>query len=210
MDMKKYFVTAISTDSGKTLVSALLTELLHADYWKPIQSGNAQADKETVRKLISNPESFIHEEVYSFEAPVSPHLAAQLENVQISIDTIECPKTSNNKMIIEGAGGVLVPINSKQTILDLILKLDVEVIVVSNHYLGSINHTLLTIHTLKQFGVKIKGIVFNGKSNHSSELIIEQMTGVPVLFSVNELKEVDAISIAKEAERINALTHGIL
>lgn len=208
--MKKYFVTAISTDSGKTLVSALLTELLHADYWKPIQSGNAQADKETVRKLISNPESFIHDEAYSFEAPVSPHLAAQLENVQLSIDAIECPKTSNTKMIIEGAGGVLVPINSKHTILDLILKLDVEVIVVSNHYLGSINHTLLTINALKQFGVKIKGIVFNGKSNHSSELIIEQMTGVPVLFTVNELKEVDAISIAKEAERLNALTHGIL
>jgi dethiobiotin synthetase len=210
MDMKKYFVTAISTDSGKTLVSALLTELLHADYWKPIQSGNAQSDKETVRKLISNPDSFIHDEVYSFEAPVSPHLAAQLENVEISIESIVVPKSSNNSMIIEGAGGVLVPINSKQTILDLILKLDIEVIVVSNHYLGSINHTLLTINALKQANVKIKGIVFNGKSNYASELIIEQMTGVPVLFTLNELNEVDSITIAKEAERLNTLTHGIL
>jgi dethiobiotin synthetase len=210
MDMKKYFVTAISTDSGKTLISALLTELLQADYWKPVQSGNAQADKETVRRLISNTTTIIHDEVYSFEAPVSPHLAAQIEGVEIQLDKIKVPTSSNHTMIIEGAGGVLVPLNTTHTIIDLILKLDVEVIVVSNHYLGSINHTLLTIQALKAAGVRIKGLIFNGTTNHSSEWIIEQKTGVPVLFSLPELPTVSSQIINEEAEKLKALTHGIL
>jgi dethiobiotin synthetase len=173
MNTRNIFVTGIGTDVGKTIISAVLTEALNADYWKPIQSGYTEGcDSERVKKLISNPLSKFHKERYLLKEPLSPHVAAILENIEISLKEFSLPKTENRNLVIEGAGGILVPINNDHVIADLIEKFDAEVIVVSRNYLGSINHTLLTLNELERRKLKLKGIIFNGNSNLATESII--------------------------------------
>ncbi len=181
---KKYFVTGISTEVGKTIASAILTEALEADYWKPIQAGELEfADKDKVAKLISNTKTIIHQNSYALRTPMSPHAAAAIDGVRIDLHKIMEPETANN-LIIEGAGGLLVPINESQTILDII-KQEYKVIVVSRHYLGSINHTLLTVNLLKEKGFDV-AIIFSGKEHKTTESILKKMTGVPVIGRIEE------------------------
>lgn len=165
-----YFVTAIGTDSGKTIVSAMLAEALRADYWKPIQSGYP-TDTETVQDLVSNPYSVFHTEAYLLQEPASPHQAARKEGIDIRLNNIWLPET-NSDLVIEGAGGLMVPLNHRQFMIDLIEKISDQVILVANLYLGSINHTLLTIDMLKRRNIPVKGIVFNGRTNRDSEEVI--------------------------------------
>ena len=173
----KYFITGIGTDVGKTVASAIVTESLKADYWKPIQAGDLEySDSKKIRSLISNSETFIYPEGAKLNTPMSPHAAAEIDGVNLSVKKIKRPDTSRS-LVIEGAGGILVPINNKETILDLIKPTD-KVIVVSKHYLGSINHTLLTIEILKGKGLQVAGIIFNGEENASTEQVILEMTGV--------------------------------
>jgi dethiobiotin synthetase len=172
-----YFITGIGTDVGKTIAAAIITESLKADYWKPIQAGDLdKSDSKKAEKLISNEESFFYPEGVRLKTPMSPHAAAEIDGVKLSSKKIKRPKTSNN-LVIEGAGGLLVPLSSKETILDLIQAKD-KLIIVSRHYLGSINHTLLTIEILKSRGFNIAGIIFNGDKNESTEKVILEMTGV--------------------------------
>lgn len=179
--MAKYFVTGIGTGIGKTLMSAVLTEKLNADYWKPIQSGDLdKSDSLTIRDLISNNKTVIHKESYRLNNPLSPHLSAKLDNIEIELNKIKLPETDNN-LIIEGAGGLMVPLNEKELIIDLIKQFDVEVILISQNYLGSINHTLMSVNMLKQYGIKIKGIIFNGEHNLESQRYILQYTNVDYL-----------------------------
>src|SRR5689334_10566229 len=138
-----YFVTGIDTDSGKTLVSAILCEALGYDYWKPIQAGLPR-DSETVKSLSSK--TVIHPESYLLKTPASPHASAKLDNIKIELKNIALP--NSNGLIIEGAGGCLVPINDENFVVDLFPKLNAEIILVSDLYLGSINHTLLTVSLL--------------------------------------------------------------
>jgi len=175
--MKQFFVTGISTDVGKTIASAVMVEALQADYWKPVQTGD-DSDSETISELISNTKTVIHKSSYSLKAPVSPHAAAALEGVYIDHNKIHEPKTENH-MVIEGAGGILVPLNDSDTILDIIMP-TYHVVVVVKHYLGSINHSLLTIKWLLLKGYDV-AILFNGEPNKASEDIITKITGVPVL-----------------------------
>lgn len=179
---KRYFVTAIGTDSGKTVVSAILTQALHADYWKPIQAGLPR-DTDTVMTLVNNNRSVFHREAYLLSVPLSPHAAARIDEIEIHPTTILLPDTKNT-LIIEGAGGLLVPVNDEIVMADLMQKLDTDIILVSNIYLGSINHTLLTANELKRRGLRVKGIVFNGPENTESERIILQHTGYPLLLRV--------------------------
>ncbi|MBB2144758.1 dethiobiotin synthase [Pedobacter sp. LMG 31464] len=188
---EKYFVTGIGTGIGKTLISAILTEKLKADYWKPIQSGDlAQSDSLTVKNLISNSKTKIHPETYRLNNPLSPHLSARLDGIQIELNQFHLPKTDNS-LIIEGAGGLLVPLNDTELILDLIKHLNVQVIVVSQNYLGSINHTLLTINTLKQHNIIIKGIIFNGETNSETEDYILKYTQISCLGRIPLLKNIN-------------------
>jgi dethiobiotin synthetase len=180
----KYFVTAIDTDSGKTLVSAILCEALKADYWKPVQAGLPR-DAETVRALISNTITKIHEETFLLTTPASPHAAAKKDGVTIDLDAFKSPVTEN-PLIIEGAGGCLVPLNDHDLVIDLIRWLNTEVVLVADLYLGSINHTLLTIEALQGRRIKIKGIIFNGESNPESERIILLRSGLPCLLRINK------------------------
>lgn len=169
---ENYFITGIGTGIGKTIASAILTEKLKADYWKPIQSGDlAQSDSLMVQRLLSNDKSKIHPEQYRLNQPLSPHLSAKLDGVEIDLSAFKLPKTSNS-LIVEGAGGLMVPLNNEHLILDLIKKLNLKVILISQAYLGSINHTLLTINTLQQHNIPIKGIIFNGEPNEESEKYI--------------------------------------
>jgi dethiobiotin synthetase len=164
-----YFVTAIDTDSGKTLVSAILSEMLEADYWKPVQAGLPR-DSETVKALISNTKTRIHPEQYLLKTPASPHASAKIDRININLSDFKLPVADN--LVIEGAGGCLVPLNENDFVIDLIQKLGAPVIVVADLYLGSINHTLLTLEALKARKLPIKGLIFNGDSNPESERII--------------------------------------
>ena len=173
----KLFITGISTDVGKTIASAIITESLQADYWKPIQAGDLDhSDSHKIEAYISNKKTVIHPNSYKLNTPASPHLAAQIDGITIDINRITEPNTKNH-LVIEGAGGVFVPLNETDCVIDLIKK-DYKTIVVSRHYLGSINHTLLTIEALKNRNITIVGIVFNGEENKSSEEIILKKTGI--------------------------------
>jgi dethiobiotin synthetase len=200
---KKYFITGISTGIGKTVTSAVLVEKLKADYWKPIQSGDLdQSDSLTVKSLISNQKSTIHPEKYKLTQPLSPHLSAKLDGVHIQLENLTPPQTENT-LIIEGAGGLMVPLNEKELLLDLIKNLGIEVIVVSQNYLGSINHTLLTINTLKQNQIKIKGIIFSGDENLETQRYILQYTNVNDLGRIPFIENLNKEEIIKAGENLN-------
>lgn len=197
--MNKYFITGIGTDVGKTVVSAIVVEALNADYWKPIQAGELDhTDADKVQELISNKISKIHDCSYALKTPMSPHASAAIDGVIIDLHLIKEPKTSNT-LVIEGAGGLLVPLNEQDTMIDLIKK-DYKIIVVSRHYLGSINHTLLTINELRHNGFEIAGIVFNGNSNVSTEKIIEKMGKISVIGRVFEEATLNKAVIKKYAK----------
>ncbi len=167
----KIFITGIGTDVGKTIASAIVVEALEADYWKPIQAGDIDnSDSHKIQRYISNDKTVIHNNSYKLNTPASPHYAAEVDGTKIELAKIIEPKTSNN-LVIEGAGGVLVPLNDTDSIIDLIQK-DYKVILVSRHYLGSINHTLLTIEALKSRKISVAGIIFSGDENKATEEII--------------------------------------
>jgi dethiobiotin synthetase len=180
MDKQHYFITGISTDVGKTIVAAIVAQALKADYWKPIQTGAGEhGDAREVRSLISNDKTVIHPESIVLKAPMSPHAAAMLENITLDIKQVKRPETGNS-LVIEGAGGLLVPINNKHTVMDLIAPND-KVILVSAGYLGSINHTLLSLEVLKNRGLTCAGIIYNQVTLEGTIEVIEAMTGIPTL-----------------------------
>ena len=171
----KLFITGIGTDVGKTIASAIITQSLEADYWKPVQAGDLDnSDSHKIQRYISNNKTVIHENSYKLNTPASPHLAAEIDGITIDLKKIIEPSTDNH-LIIEGAGGILVPLNDNDCIIDLI-KEDYKVILVSRHYLGSINHPLLTFEALKNRNIAVAGIVFSGDENKASEEIILSKT----------------------------------
>lgn len=199
--MSGFFVTGIGTDIGKTLISAMLVEALKADYWKPIQAGNLEyKDSDFVREF-TNQHQTIHQEEYLFTEPASPHLAAQLDNKPIEFQYFKLPKT-NNYIIVEGAGGLMVPLNEKYLIIDLINNIQLPVILVSMNYLGSINHTLLSIELLKAKNLEIAGIIFNGESNPSTEKYILDYSGIRLLGKVPKTASISKGFIIQHAEQI--------
>lgn len=165
------FITGISTNVGKTIAAAIVTEALEADYWKPVQAGlDEGTDSITVAKMLSNKKSKIHAERFRLNTPASPHYAAEVDGINISISDFVRPKTKNT-LVIEGAGGLLVPLNEHNTVADLIDPKD-KVIVVSRHYLGSISHTLLTLEALRGRNLDVAGIIFSGDENKPTETAI--------------------------------------
>ncbi|MDB2363512.1 dethiobiotin synthase [Flavobacteriales bacterium] len=181
--MRKVFVTGVGTDVGKTVVSAILTESWQADYWKPIQSGElGKSDTERVRRLISNTKTVFHPEAYRLTEPKSPHTSAELDGVKIRTSKLlKLPETENT-LLIEGAGGLMVPYNFRgDTIIDIAVKMEAEIVLVVKHYLGSINHTLLSIEYLKSIGANILGIIFNGEPDSASEKVIINQSKVNVI-----------------------------
>ncbi|SFW41640.1 dethiobiotin synthetase [Sinomicrobium oceani] len=196
---RHFFITGISTEVGKTLVSAIVTEALEADYWKPIQSGDLDdSDSHKIERLISNPKTKIHPNSYALKTPMSPHAAADIDGVRIDTTKIVTPQTAND-LVIEGAGGLLVPLNEKETIADLI-KPGYKVILVSRNYLGSINHTLLSVEALKHRGIDVSGILISGDENPSTESIIVKMSGVSIIGRIAEESHFDKAVVRKYAD----------
>lgn len=189
--MRKIFVTGIGTDVGKTVVSAILTEALEADYWKPIQAGDLDnSDSIKVERFISNKKTVIHPEGMKLNSPMSPHAAAAIDNVEIKLADFSLPKTDNN-IVVEGAGGLMVPLNDKELIIDLIQQLNIDVVLVSQNYLGSINHTILSLDALKNRGIKVLGIIFNGEENIETEKYVLNYSGLKCLGRVQQHQHIN-------------------
>ncbi|MFK7813327.1 MAG: dethiobiotin synthase [Maribacter sp.] len=201
--MQQIFVTGISTEVGKTIASAIITEALEADYWKPIQSGDLEnTDSHKVSRLISNAKTKIHKSSYELKTPMSPHAAAEVDGIRIDREKIIEPETANH-LVIEGAGGLLVPLNEDDTILDIIMP-NYKVVVVSRHYLGSINHTLLTINWLKLKGYDVS-ILFSGEVNPHTENIILHKTGVSLIGRIDEESKFDKNVIKSYADKFRSI-----
>ena len=195
-----YFVTAIGTDSGKTLVSTILCHALGADYWKPIQSGSP-TDSDVVKKWLGKSGVSIHPEAYLLATPASPHAAAQNEGITINTTDISLPETRVD-LVIEGAGGLLVPLNSKDLMIDLIKQFEAHAILVCDLYLGSINHSLLSIEALRQRNIPLRGIVFNGTPNPQSEEIILNYAQVPCLLRILKEQKIDEDTIQHYSQQL--------
>lgn len=196
----KYAVTGIGTDVGKTVVSAILAEALRANYWKPVQAGDLDnSDSIKVSKLTTNVR--ILPEGFKLSEPMSPHAAAEIDGVEIQLSDLALPNI-DGPLIAEGAGGLMVPINSRGlTYADVFQSWDIPVIVVSRHYLGSINHTLLTVEVLKQRNIKIEGIVFVGDENKATESIILDTTKLKMITRVPIAKDLNKDFIAEQAKQ---------
>lgn len=203
--MQPFFISGIGTGIGKTFISALLAEALQADYWKPVQAGfDDGTDPETLRSLISNPQTVIHPETYRLRLPASPHIAAREEDIRISLQRIyEQWQTmdASRPLIVEGAGGLLVPLNDSDLMIDLVKKLDAKLILVSRNYLGSINHSLLTAQVCRYREQPVAGWVFNDQfMDYEGE--IASWTGIPSLCSIPFLKNISKEMVYQEAGRI--------
>lgn len=199
--MKKIFVTGIGTDVGKTVASAIICEALQADYWKPVQTGSYfSTDSDKLRKYLTNTRTIIHPESYVLRQYMSPHAAAELEGKHITLDSIHVPKAENT-LVIEGAGGIMVPLNDKEFIVDLIIKCEAEVVLVIQNYLGSINHSILSIDSLKFRNIPVMGIIFNGPPHKLSEDIILAYSGLKCLGRIQKESVINREVITKYAEQ---------
>jgi dethiobiotin synthetase len=195
----KLFITGISTDVGKTIASAIIVEALEADYWKPIQAGDLDhSDTHKVKRYISNERTHFHTNSYALQTPASPHYAAEIDGIQIDLKKVVEPQTLND-LVVEGAGGLFVPLNDVDCVIDLIQP-DYKVVVVSRHYLGSINHTLLTIEALKNRNIDIAGIIFSGDENKATESIILNKTGINCIGRIEQEPYFDQNVIKEYAE----------
>lgn len=199
--MKKIIVTGSGPGIGKTVVSAVLTTLLAGDYWKPIECCDEMgSDSQMMKRLINTRKHRIHPSAYSLKAPLSPHHAARLENKIIEPEHILLPQTYR-PLVIETAGGIFVPLTKKFHNLDLFKQWQGHWIVVSKHYLGSINHTLLTIETLQRHNVSVLGILFNGEPNPDSEEAILQISHLPFLGRLLPETTIDRNTIQRYAKK---------
>lgn len=197
--MNIFFITGIGTDVGKTVVAAIVTQALQADYWKPIQSGLEETDRGAISTLVKNDKTHIHAEVYRLKTPMSPHKSAEIDGITIEVDQVNRPETQNT-LVVEGAGGLLVPLNDHETIMDLITPSD-KVILVSSGYLGSINHTLLSVEALKSRGLNCVGIIYNHVELDGTIEIIEKMTGIRTLGIIKKEPKITPLEINKYASQ---------
>jgi dethiobiotin synthetase len=202
---QQFFITGIGTDVGKTIVSAILAEALQADYWKPIQAGNIESsDTMMVSNLITNQVTEIHPPAYSFAMPASPHFAAEKEGVEIKLNKIKIPITKNH-LLIEGAGGIMVPLNKKERMIDWMESLQIPVILVVRNYLGGINHAILSYEALIHKKIPVAGIIYNGGNRSENIAMIENFTGATTLGIIPELEVLNKQTISTEAVKFAGL-----
>ena len=210
--MRPIFVTGTGTDVGKTLASCILVNALKADYWKPVQAGYEEGtDSQFVTNMLQSQLSVVYPEVYKLKLPASPHLAAKKENIEIDLDEIAAALPSTNKqLIIEGAGGLLVPLNDRQFVSDLITRLNARVIIVSRNYLGSINHSLLTASFCRQKKLDVIGWLFNDVYGGYEEQIAS-WSDYPIIGKIAKLQEISARHIDMQTELLReSITKAVL
>ena len=201
MNRKGLVITGIGTDVGKTVVSAIVAQALGYDYWKPVQAGDLDNSDSIKVKALTKDITIIPER-YRLTVPASPHFAAAHDQLTISSNDFQLP-LSEQPILVEGAGGFLVPFNNQGLVFaDLVTHWKLPVIVVSRHYLGSINHTLLTLEALKSRNVAVAGVVFVGEENLATESIILLKTGVKFIARIPITNVVDAEFVSDQANRI--------
>lgn len=208
MTPSKIFVTGTDTDVGKTVVSAILVAGLQAVYWKPVQSGftdsadaTENTDSKWIRSILKLSEERICKERFSLNEPLSPHAAAKIDGVKIDLKDFELPDTGGRPLIVEGAGGVLVPLNDQHLMLDLMERFSLPVVVVARSGLGTINHTLLTLRVLKERGLTVLGVVMNGAKNQSNREAIEHFGQCRVLAELEPMRVLSRENIEAEFSR---------
>jgi len=192
-------ILGIHTDIGKTITSAVIAEALDADYWKPVQAGNLDSsDSLLVKSLLSDGTHRVHEEAIKLSQPMSPHAAAKIDGVEIDYTKFKWPET-DKLLLVETAGGILSPMTDTATMADFTQHYKLPAILASKNYLGSINHTLLSIEVLKNRGIKILGLVINGEPNTASEQYIEQYSKVPIIARMPFFENLDSKAIKAQA-----------
>lgn len=192
--MRGVFVTGTDTGIGKTLISAWLTRGWRADYWKPIQTGAGEdSDSRTLAHLV--PGAVIHPPAYVFQAPLSPHEAARRERARIDLSALTLPETART-LVVEGAGGIMVPLNETALTVDFMERLGLPALVVARSGLGTINHTLMTLDILRRRRIPILGVVLNGQKNPANRQAIEHFGGISVLAEIQPLFAVTASVLA--------------
>jgi dethiobiotin synthetase len=208
-----FFITGIGTGVGKTLASAILAEALEADYWKPVQAGfDDGTDSDSIRSLVSNPQTVVHPELYRLKLPASPHIAAREEGIHIQLEKLgqafhDIRSRNDRFLLVEGAGGLLVPLNEQDTMLDLVRTIGAEVILVSRNYLGSINHSLLTARVLRDAEIPVRGWIFSDEFMAYEEEIAS-WTGLPVLGRIPAATTIDRTFVRAQAELIRPNLRG--
>lgn len=197
---ERLFVTGTDTDIGKTIVCAILMSGLQCDYWKPVQSGlDELSDTDWIKDKTELPASHFHPETYRLTLPLSPHASAAHDGITIELDTFSVPKTSNT-LIIEGAGGIMVPLNDRHFMVDLIKKTNAHVLLVARSSLGTINHTLLSIESLRQNGLNILGVVLNGEKNPGNKEAIENYGNINVIAQIEPMPSINKKRLQKAFE----------
>ncbi|MES2554683.1 MAG: dethiobiotin synthase [Bacteroidota bacterium] len=197
--MKRFVVAGIGTDVGKTIASAVLTEALQATYWKPVQAGSLDhSDRMTVQQL-AGPDCYVLEERFLLKTPASPHLAAELDGVTIALADLKLPHLHDHEsLVVETAGGIMVPLNDDGLLFaDVISEWKLPVMLVTRHYLGSINHTLLSLSELANRGITVAGLIINGEQHEPSERMYQKLYPGLEFFFLPELKELNQYTISK-------------
>lgn len=207
--MQRIAIAGTHTDIGKTIVAAVLAEALGADYWKPVQAGGLDnTDTMVVRSLV--PEHItVHPEAQRLQMAASPHTAAAHEGITIDHTRFTWPQT-NNTLLVETAGGLLSPMGNDSTMADFISHYAMPAFLVTKHYLGSINHTLLCLEVMKQRGIPLLGLIVSGEQHEPSESFIRQYTGTDKIYYVPQLSPVSRASAAIAATDLKAQLSGIL
>lgn len=168
-------VTGTDTGIGKTVFSAALAGALDAFYWKPVQAGlDEETDRDTVLRLSGLPQDRLLPEAYRLKTPASPHLAAKIDGIVIHPDSLALPK-ADRPLIVEGAGGLMVPLTPNLTYIDVMARWRVPVVLCARTTLGTINHSLLSIEALRTRNIPLLGVAFIGDENAESERIICDM-----------------------------------
>lgn len=196
---EKIFVAGTDTGIGKTIISAMLVCGLKSGYWKPVQSGKEpQTDTELVKKITALGQTHFYPETYLLNEPLSPHAAAKTDGLEIVLDNFRVPEFSQNHLVIEGAGGLIVPLNGEYMLIDLIKKLNIPILLVARSGLGTLNHTLLSLEAIHSRGLNLWGVVMNGERNNSNEEAIRHYGKVDRLITVEPIQPLNHNSLKEE------------
>jgi dethiobiotin synthetase len=204
-----FFITGTDTGVGKTLVSAILLSGLQGTYWKPVQSGTiTQTDTDWVKSVTGLPSEKFCDETYKLTQPLSPHASAKIDGVHISLEAFRLPGGAARPLIVEGAGGLMVPLNENDLMIDLMEKLALPVVLVARSGLGTINHTMLSLGALRTRNIEVLGIIMNGEPNPSNRAALEQYGRTPVIAEIPIMRSINSETLTAAFQQFSEKNSG--
>jgi dethiobiotin synthetase len=204
--MSSLFITGTDTGVGKTVVSAILTLNMNLVYWKPIQCGlDEETDTEFIKRVTKLAEHNIIQELFRLKLPRSPHEAAEAEGLEIHSRNFSLPEIQSKKLLIEGAGGLFVPINYEFMMIDLIKQLNSKVILVCRTQLGTLNHTLMSLEALKSRDIPVLGLILNGPKDSENEKSLAKLSYAPILGHIDIMEEINTETLKKAFKNIKSI-----